>query len=119
MVHSHINLSLSQPIISAVISYHSHQDSQKHEIHAQYVVDNIYAKLELHKDLSGGQLKLVSVKVSMSNVHVAPSQGHYEGELGGLVNLLGTKLHHFVIQSLETFITSQVTGILDKGKLVI
>ncbi|KAK7605051.1 hypothetical protein V9T40_006237 [Parthenolecanium corni] len=61
MVHAHVHLGLSHPIISAHISYTDGHDSDKKDIHVQYLVEDIYAKLEFHKELSGGKLQLFNV----------------------------------------------------------
>jgi len=56
--------------------------------------------------------------VYVSNVHTAPSQGYYKPELEDLVNFLGSKLEHYISDLSENFLTSQVRGILAKGKQI-
>lgn len=119
MVHSHVNISLPQPIISTTISYYSYPNTQTREIHAQYSVDYANASVELHKELKGGQLQLFGVKVNVSKVHAVPSQGPYEGDVAGLIDFLGSKLQHSIARSLESFLNSQVSSVLTKGKLIL
>ncbi|KAK7582427.1 hypothetical protein V9T40_013872 [Parthenolecanium corni] len=112
MVHAHVHLGLSHPIILAKISYTDGHYSDKKDIHVQYLVDDIYAKLEFHKELSGGELQLLNVTVQVSNMTLASSQGNYEGDLAAMVAQFPSKLQTYVSLSLQDYIRTQVSEIL-------